>query len=357
MNVATYEALRSQFDVHYVGPVNPPIFYPQKIRSKLWRLTGFQGDFFFFSERRLRVIAREVNARRRPDAVMDFFHGFTSWPLSRIERPYIASSDCTFHDYIEIFHRRDLFTGRDLARIEAAEADWLKRASMVLLRSRWAADRAVRHYGLDPMKVDTVRSCGEIDMPPDDRFDGARRFVFVSTNFRAKGGDVVLAAFRDVRRRHPDASLTIVGDRPADLASHDGVVAAGFLRKEDPEEVARFRDILAGAMALVLPTRGDVSPLIIAEAGYFGCPAIASRRFAIPELVLDGATGILLDDPRDAGAVARAMTWMIEHEHEYRRMRIGAWDRSRSEYSRPQFEKRVVDFVNQVMQTTTRLKG
>jgi glycosyltransferase involved in cell wall biosynthesis len=167
----------------------------------------------------------------------------------------------------------------------------------------------------------------------------------------------VLAAIRDVRRRHPDASLTIVGDRPADLAAHDGVVAAGFLHKEDPGEVARFRDILASAMALVLPTRGDVSPLIIAEAGYFGCPAIASRSFGIPELVLDGATGILLDDPRDAGAVARAMTWMIEHENEYRRMRKGAWDRSRSEYSRPQFEKRVVGFVNRVMQPMTTLKG
>lgn len=346
MNAATYEALRPHLDVHYVGPIDPPFFYHEKIPSKLRRLAGRQGDFFFFSAKRLRAIASEVRARCRRDASLDFFHGFTPWVLTQPERPYVASSDCTFHDYIDIFHRRQAFAAGDVARIERAEAEWLKGASLVLLRSQWAADRAIRHYGLDSSTVRIVKSCGEMEMPEQDEFGGGNCFVFVSTNFKAKGGDVALAAFRSVRGRHPNASLIIVGDRPADFVPEPGVELAGLLHKEIPDEVLRFRAILAQARALVHPTNGDVSPLIIVEAGYFGCPAISSRSFAIPELVEDGSSGLLLDEPGDPHAVATAMFWMIDHDDDYRRMRKRTWIRSRSECSRSQFEQQVTGYVH-----------
>ena len=56
------------------------------------------------------------------------------------------------------------------------------------------------------------------------------------------------------------------------------------------------------------PTRSDIAPLLLVEAAMFGCPAIASRAFAIPELVADGESGLLLDAPGDPAEVAAAMT-------------------------------------------------
>ena len=107
--------------------------------------------FFFFSERRLRKIADEVHSQSRADARLDFFHGFTPWILTKPQRPYVAWSDCTFRDYIDIFHRREHFSPDDLDRIEQAEAAWLKNARYVLFTSRWAADRAIGHYALERM--------------------------------------------------------------------------------------------------------------------------------------------------------------------------------------------------------------
>lgn len=304
--------------------------------------------FFFFSPGRLKAIADVVHARCHTDARLDFFHGFTPWIATRPERPYIAWSDCTFRDYVNIFHRREQFRSDNLEQIEQAEAAWLRNASRVLLTSQWAAERAVRDYALDASRVGSVGIFGEIDMPARDTYAGRKEFAFVSTNFEAKGGRIVLAAFREVRKRHPDAGLIIVGDRPPNTAPGGGVAFTGFLRKEIPDEYRRFQQILGGARALVNATRNDICPLLLVEAGYVGCPVISTCKFAIPEVIDDGRTGLLLDDPSQPGAVAGAMNWMLEHENEYQQMRAAAWAKARGHHSREQFEGRLLSYLYEV---------
>jgi len=341
MNVAAYSAISSIELTRYVGPINPPVILTEKVVSKFKRVAGAQGSFFFYSRRRLNQIADAVHAHTGGDARLDFFHGFTPWILTRPDRPYMAWSDCTFHDYIGSFHRREQFRSGDLERIEQAEAAWLNRARFVIFTSRWAADRAISHYRLDANRVASVGIFGEIEMPVRDAYDGGLEFAFVSTNFHAKGGPTVLSAFREVRKAHPRASLVIIGDVPSDLAAEPGVRFTGFLRKEIPAEYQRLLEILGRARALVHPTKSDIAPLLLVEAGYLGCPVISSRKFGIPELVKDGHTGLLLDDPSQAATVADAMRRMLEHTDDYRKMRSAAWSNARTLHSRGKFEERL----------------
>jgi glycosyltransferase involved in cell wall biosynthesis len=349
MNAAAFSAVNNREATHYIGPINPPVVVWQKAWSKLRRVAGSQGSFFLFSPRRLKAIADVVHARCHADARLDFFHGFTPWIATRPERPYIAWSDCTFRDYVNIFHRRDQFRSDDLERIEQAEAAWLRNARRVLFTSQWAAERAVRDYSLETNRVGSVGIFGEIDMPARDAYAGRKEFAFASTNFDSKGGRIVLAAFRDVRKRHPDAGLIIVGDRPSDAASETGITFAGFLRKEIPDEYRRFQEILGGARALVNATRNDICPLLLVEAGYVGCPVISTRKFAIPEIIEDGRTGLLLDDSSQPSAVAGAMNWMLEQGNEYQRMREAAWAKARGQHSRKQFEERLCSYLSEVV--------
>ncbi len=232
MNAAALEALRRRWPVHYAGPVDPPVEAWRKGLSKLARFAELGGDFFFFSRPRLAAIANEVARRCRPDATADFFHGFTPWIATRPSRPYLAWSDCTFRDYIDIYHQRADFRATDLARIEAAEAEWMRGAAKVAFTSTWAARRAVANYNLDMANVMVVGIFGEINLPEADAYAGGRDFAFISTNFDAKGGPVVLAAYRRLRERYPNAGRTVVGDAPLGLAGEQGVTVAGFLRKE-----------------------------------------------------------------------------------------------------------------------------
>jgi glycosyltransferase involved in cell wall biosynthesis len=345
MNAAAFSAISRSEASHYVGPINPPVILWQKALSKLQRVAGSQGAFFFFSQRRLEAIADEVHLKYQAEARLDFFHGFTPWILTTPEHPYIAWSDCTFRDYIDIFHCRDQFRPDDLERIEQAEAAWLKNARRVLFTSSWAAERAVSHYALDACRVGSVGIFGEIEMPARDAYTGGKEFAFISTNFEAKGGRIVLSAFREVRERHSDASLIIVGDQPADVAAESGVSFAGFLRKEVLDEHQRLQQIVGRVRAVVHPTGSDISPLLIIEAGYLGCPVISSKKFGIPELVDDERTGLLLDEPSQAGTVASAMCWMLEHTDEYQQMRKAAWANARELHSKRKFEQRLLACV------------
>jgi glycosyltransferase involved in cell wall biosynthesis len=346
MNFAAWSALSGSHAVHYAGPVDPPASLPRKALSKLLRLSGGQGDFFFYSQPRLEAIAREVDERCVPNATFDFFHGFTPWILTRPVRPYAAWSDCTFRDYMEHFHDRGRFRQADLERIERAEAAWLRAARMVIFTSEWAAARARAAYGLEESRVAVTGILGDFVPPENDRYAGGKRFAFISTNFVAKGGPVVLEAFRKLRTRRPEITLAVVGDRgPLDL-SEPGVTYEGFLRKEHPAEYGRLREIFATSRAIVNATRSDIAPVLLVEAGYFGCPAVSSRRFAIPEIVNDGVTGILVDNPEDPDAVAQAMARLLDDEGGYAAMRRAAWEKVRCEHSRARFERRLCDCVD-----------
>lgn len=345
MNAAACAALEQVYDTHYVGPISLISDFDQKAVSKLRRIVRLPGSFHQYSERRLAAIARDVNRACDPSARLDFFHGFTPWGASKPPRPYVAWSDCIFRDYLTIYHRLADFAERDVARIEAAEAAWLSSARRIAFTTRWAADNAVRDYGLDPSRVHVVGIFGEVAPPERDAYDGGTDFAFVSTNFEAKGGLVVVAALRQVRARWPEARLVVIGDAPRAIAEEPGISLTGFLLKEDPEQNRRFREILSRVRAVVHPTRSDIAPLLLVEAALFGCPVVASRRFAIPEIVHDGLTGLLIDDPTDAEAVAAAMASLLEYDDKYRIMRRAAWEKSHSELSKFLFESRLLEFV------------
>lgn len=80
----------------------------------------------------------------------------------------------------------------------------------------------------------------------------------------------------------------------------------------------------------------------------FGCPAIASRAFAIPELVADGESGLLLDSPADPAAVAAAMARMLA-DAAYPGMRAAAWRRAGELNSKGRFEARLLGFVDEAL--------
>lgn len=351
MNVAAFDALEQVWPVRYIGPVNPKPKLRQKLLSKTQQWLGRGRNFFFFSAKQLEVIANEVECRTDIGATLDFFHGFTPWVLTAPRRPYAAWSDCAFHDYIDIYHRRGDFSAADVARIEEAEAQWLRSAASVIFTSTWAAKRTSLRYGLEAARVKVVGIFGESEIPESDHYSGGQTFAFVSTDFDGKGGPVVLRALEKVRRNHPEASLTVVGDRGS-ARPQESVTFAGFLRKEVPSEYDAFRKVLSEACAIVHPTIKDISPLLIVEAAYFGCPAISTRAYAIPELIENGKTGYLLNDPRDVEEVACAMAKMLERDKEYEAMRAASRERACSVHSKQQFASRLQQIVHSALAGT-----
>jgi glycosyltransferase involved in cell wall biosynthesis len=134
--------------------------------------------------------------------------------------------------------------------------------------------------------------------------------AMVSVLRPGKGHEVAIAALAALADRHPDAVLLLVGDGPSReeiraLAAPlgDRVVLAGH--RDDVGAV------LAAADALVHPTRMDAFPTVLLEAAAAGLPVVATRVGGVPEIVVDGTTGVLVPAPPEAGAFAAALAPLL----------------------------------------------
>ncbi|MBI5155341.1 glycosyltransferase family 4 protein [Candidatus Poribacteria bacterium] len=138
--------------------------------------------------------------------------------------------------------------------------------------------------------------------------------VFVTVAFvsRRKGIDVLLEAFREVRRVLPAARLWIAGDNvPTELeyrrALDQRVTEAGlgeavsFLgHREDIPEV------LAAADVFVLASRNEAAPLTIIEAMLARRPVVAANAGSVCDMVAEGRTGFVVPS-EDVHALAARM--------------------------------------------------
>lgn len=343
MNRAMFDFLSLEHIVDYIGPVNPKPNLWEKALSKTGRTLKLGGNFYYFSRHRLEAIRSEVeNTLEKSKAEYAVFHGFTPWIHTRPRLPYIAWSDCTFFQYVRIFHDAKVFRANDLKRIQEREASWLQKAERVIFRSAWAASEAIQDYNLAEDRVGVVGNFGFLTPPQSDNYQGAKDFLMITTNFRQKGGPVVLEAFRLVRTENPDIRLILVGDHPGETVLQEpGVVYLGWIEKSNSEQIELLNRTIAGARCIVHPTIADTNPMVLIEAGYFGCPAISTRRYAIPELVVDGVSGLLLDDPTDVAQLVKYMDWMLQQDERYRLMRKEARDHMLGYYTRKAFQQRL----------------
>jgi glycosyltransferase involved in cell wall biosynthesis len=315
--------LKKSFDINLSPPINPGCDTIAKLKSIFLKQIGVKRNYHFFSERRLKWIERQFYSNKnseKSDAY--FFHGFTQWIKTKPNKPYFCFNDACFATYVSIYNNIMEFNPNDLKRIYNQEANWLSNASAVFFRSQWALEETKKQYNLSGGNFHNVGVGGFIDIPLTDQYMGGYNFLFISREFIPKGGLVAVEALKKVRIAHPDAKLWIVGQCPPEnIVNQNGIEYKGFLNKSISKENAKLIDIFSKSFALVHPTLKDTNTLVINELAYYGCPSIASNRFAIPEYLLEGKTGFLLNDPKDSNELAAKMCLMIENSDLYNLMR------------------------------------
>ena len=128
-----------------------------------------------------------------------------------------------------------------------------------------------------------------------------------------KGQEHVLAAADALRERFPAAVWLVVGEGDEVASLTAAARSRGLLRGDRVRFLGFRRDVpavLAACDLLVLPSRSEGFPNTLLEGMALGLPVAASRADGIPELVVDGETGLLhaVDDgPRFVADVARLL--------------------------------------------------
>jgi len=166
-----------------------------------------------------------------------------------------------------------------------------------------------------------------------------------------KGHRYLIEAAATVVRRVPDARFVIVGEgeletalkrQVKDLHLERQVLLTGF--RPDALSLQMGFDLFA--MSSV--TEGMGSALLDAMA--MGQATVATRAGGIPEVIVDGQTGILVQT-RDAHALASAIVRLLEEPD--RRTRFGAagYERVRQCFSVEQMLQRTIDAYDHLADT------
>lgn len=169
--------------------------------------------------------------------------------------------------------------------------------------------RVLMARGWDEARTAVVPNYLDLE-PPPVRPNAAppARLGFVAKDFRAKGGPVVLEAYRMLRAARPGLSLTIVGSPVrgdvSELAA-EGIRWLPFVPREE-----LLNDVLPTIDVFVYPSNCDALPYSAMEPLSRGIPLVVSDYRALPEMVAGGAGRVArAGDPH---AVAAAVEELLD---------------------------------------------
>jgi glycosyltransferase involved in cell wall biosynthesis len=178
-----------------------------------------------------------------------------------------------------------------------------------IVHSRLIAER-LEAYGLHSLQL--PRFVDIVAFPFAPMEESSRRLLFVGYLEDTKGLKPLLGAFRQVRRRVPDARLDIVGDGPRKeeyvrLAA--GLEASVGFHGEIPHEdvPAFYRRAAVVAIPSQIPETGPFTAL---EAMCTGRPVVGSRLGGLVEIVQEGRTGYLVH-PADMDAMTERIVQLL----------------------------------------------
>jgi colanic acid/amylovoran biosynthesis glycosyltransferase len=166
-------------------------------------------------------------------------------------------------------------------------------------------------------------------------------FVAIGRFVEKKAPHLVVLAFAEAWKACPAARLIMVGDGPLLGATQhlaralDVAGAIEFLGARHHSEVpAIMRNARAFVQHSVIAADGDAegTPVAVLEAGAAGLPVVATRHGGIPDAVVSGETGLLVDEG-DVSAMATCMVQLAKDPQLAFRLGSAARDRICAEFS------------------------
>ena len=186
---------------------------------------------------------------------------------------------------------------------------FFKECAGIFTMSEWLAKYIVERLGVESGRVHCVRAGVDINtkgLKPDRR---GNKILFVGKDFDAKGGYLVVEAFKILREKYKkDAELYIIGPSSNPLKKNvPGISYKGFLSGGQIVTYYSICDVFC------MPSYVDAFGKVFVEALCCGLPCIGRNALSMNEIIQNGENGYLIDRD-DPEVLAERMYDLLQNE-------------------------------------------
>ena len=129
-------------------------------------------------------------------------------------------------------------------------------------------------------------------------FSGLLNICFVGRAGNNKGATVLLEALSSVKKINISNEVNFIGLEEKDIAINSFSLGSARIKCNGWISRSQLDKIYAKSHLIILPTKSEGFPKVIAEASAFGCIPIVTNIEPINQIVINRKNGILLDAPK-----------------------------------------------------------
>lgn len=249
------------------------------------------------------------------------------------------------------FHGHDAHRDPLLADFTDRYREMFDYAYRIISVSQFMTEKLIR-MGADPDKI-VYNPYGPRDTFYENESTYEDVLLAVGRFTDIKAPHLTVLAFEQVLKEYPNARLVMGGHGELLEACQTLAIALGIEGRIDfrgalkhEEVVPLFQQACCFVQHSVQPTYGDAegTPVAILEAGAAALPVVSTRHAGIPQAVIDGETGFLVEE-RDIHGMANAMLKLLRDRDLCRSMGQAARDHIRTKYN----IKQHLDCIDQIV--------
>lgn len=240
---------------------------------------------------------RAILAEYQPDVFQS--HGYKGSMLGKLARRAGVAWQAVFHGFtwenwkVRLYHWLDVRWLRQADEVVAVSLPFVEALAgggVPRERLRWIPNAISRETLLQTDSGEALREAWGVPPAPEAVLVGVLgRFS------PEKAPDHFIRAFARLAERQPALRGVLVGEGPtreaclalaAELGVADRLIFPGF--RSDLAAIYRALDVLA------IPSRSEGMPTVLIEAMLLGVPVVSTAVGAVPDVVREGATGLIV---------------------------------------------------------------
>ncbi|MDP3245120.1 MAG: glycosyltransferase family 4 protein [bacterium] len=268
--------------------------------------------------------------------------------------------------YVVFTHGMDVLMAQKSRRKRWITEKILRYAKFIITNSQFTKNLLTTHYALLTDKISVIHPCPDqtqnnVSQETLDTFShrlsltGKNVMLFLGRLVDRKGVDMTLKALPQILKETPNTVFLIAGTGPCfsklqqfvvSLNLRSSVYFLGEIFEENKKACLALCDIL------IMPAR-QIGPdvegfgLVFLEAALFKKPSIGGRSGGVPEAIVEGQTGLLVD-PSDSFDIAHAAISLLKNKELRQKMGEQAFERVQNEFTWPKQIKPLLGQINKL---------